>query len=243
MADVKMTPEKRKKMEDLIYKFFTAIDKSGTNTKKYKDQFQDMSDNQFNEFFKAFFADEKAYLVLDICDYEHTLTLEDIERGAKVLNIPLFEHVYCPHYTMDRTNVIRTQEKVPVGYIHLKRTQQTILKKNGMSTNINQRSGITGQVTGHDKNGRESDLENTMLIALGMTNTLKELNGPRADDMVMKQEMLNDISLNGYTKLQNMTDDISNKTTLNTVDVYITGMSLSSDLTSPGLMTRSNMMK
>ena len=58
------------------------------------------------------------------------------------------------------------------------------MKKNGISTDITERSALTNQVTGKDKNGRESDLENSMLISLGMTETLKELNGPRADDSV-----------------------------------------------------------
>jgi hypothetical protein len=110
------------------------------------------------------------------------------------------------------------------------------MKKNGISTDIAKRSSLTNQVTGKDKNGRESDLENTMLISLGMKNTLKELNGPRADDSVMKQEMLKDIALNGYTRLADMDDEIENKTTLNTVNTYILGMSINSDLVTKGLM-------
>ena len=31
------------------------------------------------------------------------------------------------------------------------------MKKNGLSTETRERSAMTGQVTGHDKNGRESD--------------------------------------------------------------------------------------
>lgn len=122
----KMTPEKRRKMESMIYTFFNAFDKSGKNTKKYADMFEDMSDRQFDQFFDGFFQDPNAYLILDIVDYEHTMKMEDIERAAKVLNIPLFEYVYMPHITMDKKNVIRTAEKVPVGYHLLKRTQQTV---------------------------------------------------------------------------------------------------------------------
>ena len=110
------------------------------------------------------------------------------------------------------------------------------MKKNGISTDISERSALTNQVTGKDKNGRESDLENTMLVSLGMHNTLKELNAPRADDSMMKQQMLRDIALNGYTRLSDMDDEIKNKTTLNTVDTYIRGMSLISDLVTKGLM-------
>jgi hypothetical protein len=142
---------------------------------------------------------------------------------------------------MDNEKVICTKEPVPVGYLNIKRTQQTVSKKNGISTNIDQRSALTAQVTGADKNGRESDLENTMLACLGMEATLRELNGPRADDLVMKNQMLHDIALNGYTRLEDMDDDPSNKTTLNTVNVFLLGMGLESDLVTKGLMLNSTL--
>lgn len=234
---------KRKKMEDLIYKFFDAFDKTGTNTKHYKELFEPMSNQQFDNYFKAFFADENAFLILNICDYEYSIKLEDIERAAKVLGIPLFENVYMPHLTMDKEKIIVTKEPVPVGYINIKRTQQTVSKKNGLSTNIDRRSALTSQVTGGDKNGRESDLENSMLVSMGLENTLKELNGPRSDDMQMKQEMLQDIALNGYVSLNDMDSDVNNKTTLNTVNVFLLGMGLDSDLVTSGMMLPSTLKK
>lgn len=232
----KMTPQKREEMETLIYNFFSAFDKTETNTKHYQDMFSKMSDTQFDKWFKDFFDNPKAYLVLNICDYENTIQLDDIEDAAKVLNIPLFETVYMPYVTMDKKKTIATPIPVPVGYLNIKRTQQTISKKNGLSTSIDTRSALTAQVTGADKNGRESDLENTMLASLGMVNTMRELNGPRADDMSMKNQMLHDIALNGYVKLEDLDDDVENKTTLNTVNVFLLGMGLDSDLVTKGLM-------
>ena len=232
----KMTPQKREEMETLIYNFFSAFDKTETNTKHYQDMFSKMSDAQFDKWFKDFFDNPKAYLVLNICDYENTIQLDDIEDAAKVLNIPLFETVYMPYVTMDKKKTIATPIPVPVGYLNIKRTQQTISKKNGLSTSIDTRSALTAQVTGADKNGRESDLENTMLASLGMVNTMRELNGPRADDMSMKNQMLHDIALNGYVKLEDLDDDVENKTTLNTVNVFLLGMGLDSDLVTKGLM-------
>ena len=233
----------RPKMEKMIYSFFDAMDKSKTNTKKYKALFEPMSDNQFKSYFKKLFSNEYAYLILDIVDYEHTVNLTDIEDAAKVIDVPLYEYVTLPHLTMDKENAIVTKIPVPVGYINEKRTQQTVMKKNGVSTDISERSAITNQVTGHDKNGRESDMENIMLTALGLKNTLKELNGPRSDDSVMKTQMLHDIALNGYTKLEDMTDDLDNKSTLNTVDCYLRGMSIESDLVVTGLMLPATLKK
>lgn len=233
-----MNSLKRQRMEELIYKTFDALDKTKRNTNKYKELFSSMSDSQFEKFFKDLFNDPSSYLILNVCDYEIDLKIEDIENAAKVLNIPLFEKVAFPHYTMDKDRVVITKEAVPVGYCHVKRTQQTLAKKNGLSTSVDTRSSMTGQVTGGDKNGRESDLENSMLISLGMQDALKELNGPRADDPVMKQQMYTAINSNGYVSLDDMESDPANKTTLNTVDTYLIGMGLKSDLVTKGLMLK-----
>ena len=77
-----------------------------------------------------------------------------------------------------------------------------------------------------------------MLVSLGMTEVLKELNGPRADDPVMKQQMYTAINNKGYVTLDDMESDTANKTTLNTVDVYLLGMGINSDLVTKGLMTK-----
>lgn len=233
-----ITKLKRERMEKLIYDFFDAFDKTGRNTKRYRELFEPMTDAQFDNWFKAFFADDKAYLILDIIDYENSIKYEDIERAAKVINVPLFEYVYLPHISSDMSRVVRTKTPVPVGYINIKRTQQTVSKKNGISTGIDQRSAITSQVTGADKNGRNSDLEGTMLVSLGMTNALKELNGPRADDLVMKNQMQQQIALTGQVDISMLDDLPENKTTLNTVNVYLLGMGLNSDLVTSGLMTK-----
>ena len=95
---------------------------------------------------------------------------------------------------------------------------------------------MTGQVTAADKNGRETDLENALLVAVGLDATLKELNGPRADDMYMKNEMLHDIATNGFVRYADLTSDLTNKTTLNTVNVFFLGMGIDTDLVTKGLM-------
>lgn len=231
-----MTSKKREEMEKTIYDFFTAFDTSGKNTDYYKSIFQKMTDKEFDDYFNEFFKNENAYLVLNIADYETMIGMEDIERAAKMLNVPLFETVYDPHITMDKENIVFTPEPVPVGYIHIKRPQQTVSKKNGISTSIDARSSLTNQVTGVDKNGKESDLENTMLSSLELNYALKELNGPRADDLHMKNQMLQQIAINGYVNYADLESLPENKTTLNTVDVFFTGMGLKTDLVTKGLM-------
>ena len=66
----------------------------------------------------------------NIVDFEHTITIEDINKAAKVLDIPLFEKLYMPYVTMDKKNIVVSKQPVPILYIHIKRTQQTVRLRN-----------------------------------------------------------------------------------------------------------------
>ena len=234
----KMTPEKRKRMENAIYTFFKTLDPTGTNTKFYQERFATMSDGEFDRYFRGFFADDKAYLQFHLIDYKVPLEMKNIKTTSEKFKIPLFVNVYQPHLTMDKRNVVRTPMPVPDIFLNIKRTQQTVMHKNGLSTNIDTRSPLTNQLVGNDKNGRSSDLENTMLVSMGLNYTLQELNGPRADDMVMKNQMQRDISTKGYYKQTESESNVENKTTLNTVNTYLLGMGVQSDLVTSGLMLK-----
>ncbi len=225
-----LTSVKRKRMEELIYNVFDDLDPSKTNSDKCRKLFSKMSLAEFDKFFKNLFNDKDSYLILDIVDYERDLSIENVEKAAKRLNVPLFEKVAMPFVNGNTENPVVTKYEVPVGYIHLKRMQQMLFKKNSTSTEVGTRSALTGQVTGKDKNARKSDTENFALVTLGATDTLRELMGPRADDPVMKNEMYSAIALKGYVSLDELTNDIDNKTTLNVIDAYLIGMGIKSDL-------------
>lgn len=230
--------KKRKLMENLIYSVFNALDSSKINTEKYKDLFGEMNDSKFDTFFKEFFKSENEYLVLDVVDYERDFKIENVEAAAKILNIPLFEKVAMPFVNGDPNTPVLTKYEVPVGYVHVKRVQQILTKKNTTSTEIASRSAMTGQVVGKDKNARDSDQENFALVSLGANDTLREFMGPRADDMVMKNEMYASIAQKGYVSLNQLTNKVENKTTLNALDVHLIGMGIKSDLITEGLVIR-----
>ena len=231
-----ITASKRKEMMDLILSVFGALDPSGKNVKKYKDLFDGMSLQQFDTFFKKFFANPDEYLILDIVEYENDVKMEYIEKAAKILKVPLYEKVVMPNVNMDSENPVVSKYEVPVGYLHMKPMQQILAKKNSTSTNISSRSSVTGQVVGKDKNARESDQENFALVTLGADAALAEFMGPRSDDMKMKSEMYTSISKNGYVSIKDLTNKVENKTTLNTIDTILIGMGIKSDLITEGLV-------
>ena len=227
-----MAVANRKNIENLIYDTFDAIDPSGNNTDKYRNMFSKMNNAEFEKYMKNFLDNDEENFILDIVEFEHSLKFSQCEAAAKVLGIPLMEYVYMPHLTMDKSNVVVTKEKCLVGYINVKRTQQLLHEKNGLSVSNEKVSPATGQVVGDDKNARDSDIEAAMLVALGADNILRELHGPRSDDYVMKRQLMQDISTKGYVMLEDLEDDRVNKITLNTVNTYLLSMGLYSDLVS-----------
>lgn len=227
-----MAVANRAYIEKLIYDTYDKLDPSGTNTTKYKVMFGDMNDAQFEKFMKDFLKNDEENFTLDIVDFEHDVHMEYCEAAAKVLGIPLMEYVYMPHLTMDKKHVVVSKEKCLVGYINVKRTQQLLHKKNSLSISNEKRSALTGQVVNKDKNARDSDIEASMLVALGADKILQELHGPRSDDQVMKREMNNQIATRGYVMLDELTNLPTNKATLNTVNTFLLSMGLKSDLVS-----------
>lgn len=226
---------KRKRIEKIIYDTMSALDPTGVNREKYQAKFSKMNDAQFTSYINKMMKSDD-YFVLDIVDYERDLQMQDIEKAAKIVDVELFEYVALPFVNMSTEQPVVTKFPVITGYLHTKRTQQTIMHKNTTSTEIAERSALTGQVTGGDKNARESDVENFAMVTLDANENLREFMGPRADDSQMKREMHSDIRMKGYTNLEGMTNSTENKTTLNTVDVMFISMGLNTDLVRKGLL-------
>lgn len=212
--------QKRKKFMEVLLGTFNKLDPSGDNAKRYEEFFSKMTDDQFDKYIRKFFADDSQQFYLEIIEYQRDIKYQYIENAAKYLGVPLYETVYLPHINHDLNNVTVTPEKVPVGYIHEKRMMQTLEKKNSGSTSNAQRNPLTGQVTGDDKNGRNSDVETYSLLATGAEHALREFLGPRADDEVARTEMAAAIAKNGYVSEKDLSNDKRNKTSLNTLNVY-----------------------
>lgn len=224
---------RRKEMTKVLVDTMNLLDPSGANGKKYKDMMESMSDKEFDKWANDFFNDDDKQLYLEIAEFNRELTYDNIANAAKYLGVPLYEYVASPHLSPDDENTVVTPEPVPVGYAHIKRLQQFILKKNSGSTHINKRNPLTGQVVGDDKNGRNSDAETYGLLNLGAYHALGEFMGPKADDTVMQSQMLGKIETDGFVTERDMTNDPANKTALATLDAYFTLQGLRTNVYTP----------
>jgi len=224
-----MTPQKRKSIEALVQKVFTAVDPSGINTKRYVELNSKFTDAQFTMLLDRFLESDDQNFYLEILPNKNEPTLRDIKKALDILGVPTDEYVYYRHEG-HKDDPIRTSYPVPVGYLTLRRVQQILSKKNTYSLDISQRNMKTGQVTSDSKIARISDVESYSLVAIGADNALKEFLGPRADNTTAKTDMYRDISLYGSSFLKDMSKDLTENQTLNTLAVYLLGAGLGNDL-------------
>lgn len=233
-----LTPAKRKRLENLVVSVMTSMDPSGINTKAYKEKFKKMSDKDMIKMLEAFKHDDDANYRLTIIPYKNDLVMRNIQKTAKLMKVPLFERVAMP-FENPGGEVYWTTEPVPVGYVHHKRTQQTVSKKNSMSIHIDKRNPVTGQVTQDNKNARMSDMENIALLTLANApNIIKEFAGPKADNMKAKYEMSNMIKNEGRFSLEDININKGDSVALNSLDVYFTSCGLKTNLVTDGLMLK-----
>ena len=224
--------DKRKEFMRIYIGTFDILDPTKHNSNKYLEMFNAKSDDAFDKWMKKFRDNDKMYPYWETVEYEYDAKLENIEKAAKFLNIPLYENVVVYHTNDDNTgaHAIVTPTPCPVGYTHIKRMPQSVHHKNSGSTSLDQRNHITGQVTGKDKNGRTTDVETYALTTYGAENTLKELLGFRADDEAAKTQALAELQTDGYVMLEDLSSFQTDKVAINTLDAYYTAMGFKTNI-------------
>ena len=220
-----MDKKTRQECEALIYETMDALDKTRTNSEYYKKLFSSMSDDQFSSYMKNDFP-----FKFHMRPFEIEPSMSDIEKAAKVVGIPLLEKVALPYLYTNKDGVPVNSQECIVGYIHLKKVQQFITKKNAMSSDIAERDMKTGLLVGFDKNGKTSDREMESLAVSGLDQTMKELSRPRADSMKAKSVMYNTINTLGSVNLKDIPIDIEDSISKNLMNTYLLGAGLQSNI-------------
>lgn len=223
--------KQRLEAERLIYKVFDTVDPSGENSEFWKREFAGMSDAQF-----------KSYISRPFPFYYQTGAFKEpsidlINDGLKILNVPFLEQVYMPYKYKDANNNPMKTKECLVVYIHMKRMKQLLTKKNGMSISTKTRDMKTGLLTGVDKNGKESDHEFESLAISGLYNTMNELSKSRADSMNDKSVMNSTIKTLGTVNLSELPEDLSDSLSKNLLSAYYIGAQLYSNLVNEDYLT------
>lgn len=227
--------EKRKNIEKLIDETMMLMDPTGINSRKYKDMFQVMSDDDFSDWITKFLADEKSNFRVDIEEFgdgSRSLKFENVEKAAEHLGVKLFEYIYMPHLSSNPNRPVRSKQPVLVGYLNIKRVQQLATKKTGLSLSDNNRDEMTNSAKGESKGGTMTGIENELLAGVGADEILSELSGARADNIAEYDNMLSSIAQTGSVKLEDIKTGVYDKPTLLQADLYFMAMGLKTDIVS-----------
>lgn len=221
----------RKEIEQDIYEMLDNADPSGANTERMRALFTSMkTDTEFYRYMDRFFSDPDRNYVVSYKPYENPVTIQFIERLFKQYDIPLYEYLYKPFINEDVEDPPRTVHKHLVVDVPVKRLKQMIFTKNHTVINPTKVDPRTGQVTGSDKVARMTSPELYSMIVQNQFNSAKEIFGPMADDADAAYEMARIIQRDGEVELKDLPDDPINKTSLNTIDYYMLGSCIVTNL-------------
>ena len=217
----------RKRVENKIYAAFDIVDPSKQNYEYYKKKFSRMSDTAFMKFMSRPMPLRFQYKLFEIEPKPNMIL-----KGLKMLNVPLMEKVNLPYlYEDEDGNPVQSTE-CQVGPLPVKKMKQFLTKKTGMSTDISSRDMRNGLLINHDKNGNTSDREFEAAAVHDLKYTTDELQGPRADAMGAKNQMINQISTLGKVSLKDLPVDPADSLSRNMLDAYLIGSLLKSNLLS-----------
>jgi len=207
------------------------MDPSGKNTERMKKLFLSFkSDNEFYKYMKEFFTNEDKNFAIAYEPFDNPVNSDFIHKLFKKYNIPLYERVYKPYLNGDKENPPATVYPMMVLDYPIKRLKQMVFKKNHTSISTNIRDAKTGQVTGADKIARVTDVEAYSLLVQELYNVAKEYYGPMSDDSAATYEMMRLIQRDGEVSLADLSNDPLNKVTMNTINYFMLGSCLSSNL-------------
>jgi hypothetical protein len=226
---------KRQQIESMVIKTMQLMDPTGINAKKYQQMFQSMNDAQFKQWIEAFLQDDKSNFRLDIEEFgdgKRSLKFENIEKAANFLKVPLFEYVYLPHISTNPNRPVRTKQPVLVGYLNIKRVQQFVTKKTGLSLDDTDRDEFTGKMKGDSKGGTTTGIENELLAGMGADKILSEISGARADNVTEYNNMLSEIAEHGSVELEKIKTNVYDKPTVLKADLFFMAMGIKTDIVS-----------
>ena len=230
-----MPDNKRQQIESMVIKTMQLMDPTGINAKKYQQMFQSMNDAQFKQWIEAFLQDDKSNFRLDIEEFGNgtrSLKFENIEKAANFLKVPLFEYVYLPHISTNPNRPVRTKQPVLVGYLNIKRVQQFVTKKTGLSLDDTDRDEFTGKMKGDSKGGTTTGIENELLAGMGADKILSEISGARADNVTEYNNMLSEIAEHGSVELEKIKTNVYDKPTVLKADLFFMAMGIKTDIVS-----------
>ena len=211
----------RQNAEEKIYKLMDELEgsKNGFNSSTYKAYFSGLSDKEFSVFMNRLANEEWFNLFFEIKmnDKSKTPNMKRIKQVLDKYHIPMTEYCVYPYKSVDKENSPISDTPVPVFYETVRPLQQLLDKKQAYSSDRDHVNILTNQVTGSSKSSTLSNMQSIALTTSNQTDVVKELLGPRADDNVSKEKMLQQIMNEGKFDINSIAVRTKDKQSIETV--------------------------
>jgi hypothetical protein len=216
----------RLNFERKVMDLMNELDPSHYNEGVYRKYFDSLTDEQFKTLAYNLYMKEDFNLFIEIglLDKKNTPSLKKIKLIAEKRKVPLMEYVEFPFKRPDNPDdppVSAT--KIPVIYSVVRPLQQMLDKKNNMSSSTDVINVLTGQVTGQSKASTISNMQTISLLTSNQMKPIKEMHGPRSDDLAAKLKMIEKIENEGDYDIDDITIHPEDKQALETMRVMLIG--------------------
>lgn len=217
--------KQRNEAEFFILNFMDKLDKTGENSEFLKEKFAKMSNAQFETWMKKDYP-----LQFQVRAFEVEPKFKDYQDAARVVGINIMEKVALPYlYKNDKGEPITTKPAL-IMYLHLKKMQQMITKKNKVSSDIDKRDMKTGRLSTEDKGAATGDKEMECLAITGLYDTLEEFSTVRADYMDAKSQAYATIAATGTLSKEDYDLKRSDGLANNLISSYLLSAHINSNL-------------
>lgn len=220
-----ITTKLRDECEFFLISFMDKLDKTGTNSEYLKQKFASMSDAQFEKWMK-----KKYPLQLQVRAFEIEPTFSDYRKAANVIGINLMEPVALPYLYQNADGEPIISKPALIMYLHLKKMQQMITKKNKISTDIDDRDMKNGRLNTDDKGAQTGDKEMECLAIAGLYHTMDEFSTIKADAMDAKSIAYATIAATGTLSMDDFEVAKQDSLAKNLISTYLLSAHIESNL-------------
>ncbi len=218
--------EKRIKVQNFIYKHMSILDPSEENTKRYKTFFENMTDEQFDQYMIKL-REGKEQIYINMPNLKSNIKINDIFRTSDSLGLDIFERIYLTDTATG--NVYLTPERYMILELPVRRVRQYLQHKLSVPDSDKKIDLLSGQVIKPDKAASISLVEMQTLAARDLFYTITEIAKYRGGDIHAYAELRRQLEENGSAQIT-MEDTGSKARSTVILDVLLSGMHLDSNI-------------
>ena len=218
-----MTP-KRKQVQEYILEHMNILDKSGSNSARYQEMFDAMSDKEFDDWMKEI-REGNEVLFFYTANVKDKIKIEDLIAESHNVGVKLFTRLKL--WDEPTQSYYITPHEYLMLTLPVRRLSQFVDHKLSVAEGDSRIDMLSGQVTKPDKGSTHSQTEAQALFARGLDKTNLELIKYRGGDTNAFAEYKRELEETGRATIGKDTGSIARSAVV--LDQFLSGMHVESN--------------